>query len=133
MSARAVAAKMKMPVRSYYSFEAGVGPLDIDEIHRFAAATDSDAMAILWALAAGAPDIALRCMDNKAASILVASFLRFTDKVGDQVTTIVPAILIEAFQRPFDGLQDHLQKRDQSTERWLEEHLPKLFKGPSKD
>jgi transcriptional regulator with XRE-family HTH domain len=127
MSARDVADRMGMKVRSYYSFEGGEGPLDIAKIWRFAKATDSDPVGIMDALALGSPEYALRCMDNKAASIMLGSYRRFNDRVGDRMTTIGPAVLIEAFKRPFDSLEEYLEKRDQSAERWLEENLPKIL------
>lgn len=127
LSARAVADAMGMPLRSYYSFEAGQGPLDIAKIWRFAEATDSDPGGIMDALMFGSPDYALRSMDNKIVSIQMGSFRRFNDRVGDRMTNIGPSILIEAFKRPFDSLEDHLDKRDESTERWLEENLPKIL------
>ena len=127
MSARDVAAAMGMPLRTYYSFEAGQGPLNIARIWRFAEVTDSDPAGIMDTLMLGSPDHALRSMDNKIVSIQLASFRRFSDKVGDRMTHIGPAILIEAFRRPFDSLEDHLDKRDESTERWLAENLPKML------
>ncbi|NGM49381.1 helix-turn-helix transcriptional regulator [Caulobacter sp. 602-2] len=127
MRAPEVAARMGLKRRTYYSFEAGEGPLDLAKIWRFADATDSDPVAIMDALQLGDPDIALRAMDNKASSILLGSYRRFNDRVGDRLTTITPNILIEAFKRPFDSLEEHLDKRDQSTERWLEENLPKMI------
>ncbi len=128
LSPRAVADAMGMQRRSYYNFEAGLRTLDLVELWRFAEATNSDPVAILMALARKDPDIALRCMENKAASILIASFFRFSDTVGDRLTTLPPAILIEAFKRPFDSLEEHLAKRDQSAERWLAENLPRIFR-----
>jgi transcriptional regulator with XRE-family HTH domain len=127
MSAREVADAMGLKLRTYYSFEAGQGPLDIAKIYRFALATDSDPAGIMDTLQLGDPAYALRCMDNKAASIQLASFRRFNDRVGDRMTHIGPSIWIEAFKRPFDSAEDYLEKRDQSTERWLEENLPKIL------
>jgi transcriptional regulator with XRE-family HTH domain len=127
LDAKDVAARMGMKLRSYYSFEAGEGPLIIARIWRFAEATDCDPVGIMDALMLGQPEYALRAMDNKISSIQLASYRRFNDKVGDRITNIGPAILIEAFKRPFDGLEDHLEKRDQSAERWLEENLPRIL------
>lgn len=127
LSAREVADAMGMKLRTYYSFEAGQGPLDIAKIYRFALATDSDPAGIMDTLQLGDPAYALRCMDNKAASIQLASFRRFNDRVGDRMTHIGPSIWIEAFKRPFDSAEEYLEKRDQSTERWLEENLPKIL------
>lgn len=126
MSARDVARAMGMPLRTYYSFESGQGPLNIAQIWRFGEATDSDPAGIMDTLMLGSPDHALRAMDNKIVSIQLASFRRFSDKVGDRMTNIGPSVLIEAFKRPFDSLEEHMDKRDRSTERWLEENLPKI-------
>lgn len=127
LSARDVAAAMGMKLRTYYSFEAGRGPLNIARIQRFAAATDSDASGIMDALMLGAPDVAWRSMGNKASSIMLGSYKRFNDRVGDRMINIASAVLIEAFKRPFDSLEDHIDKRDQSAERWLAENLPKIL------
>ena len=127
MSAPDVAAAMGMKLRTYYSFESGAGALNIARIQRFAEATDSDGVAIMDALMLGAPEYALRCMDNKACSIQLASFRRFNDRVGDRMTNIGPSIFIEAFKRPYDSLQEHADRRDQHTERWLAENLPKML------
>lgn len=127
MTAREVADAMGMKLRTYYSFEAGQGPLDIAKIYRFGLATDSDPAGIMDTLQLGDPAYALRCMDNKAASIQLASFRRFNDRVGDRMTHIGPSIWIEAFKRPYDSAEEYLDKRDQSTERWLEENLPRIL------
>jgi transcriptional regulator with XRE-family HTH domain len=127
LAARDVADRMGMPLRSYYSFEAGQGGLSLSKVWRFADATDSDPVAIALSLMLGSSDLAMRCMDNKAASILLASFRRFDERVGDRMTHIGAAALIEAFKRPFDNLEEYLEKRDQSTERWLAENLQKIL------
>ncbi|MFT4250951.1 MAG: helix-turn-helix transcriptional regulator, partial [Caulobacter sp.] len=126
LKARQVAARMNMKIRTYYNFEAGKGPLDIAVIWSFAEATDSDPVAIGISLSQGDVDYALRCMDNKAAAILLAAFLQFNEKVGDKMTHLAAASLIEAFNRQFASLEDVLNKRDQNTERWLEENLPRI-------
>jgi len=126
LSARQVAHAMGMKLRTYYSFESGQGALDLARIWRFADATDSDPASILEAVMLGSLDHALRCHDNKAASIHLASFRNFEDRVGDRMTNIAPQFFIEAYKRAFDSLEEHLQKRDQSTERWLEENLPRI-------
>lgn len=127
MKPPAVARAMGMPKRTYYSFEAGKGPFNLARIWRFAEVTDCDPMGIILALVMGQPEVALRFMENKGASIWVGSFKGFNDKVGDRMTNIGASIMIEAFKRPFDNLEDHLEKRDQSTERWLAQNLPKIL------
>lgn len=131
MTAPAVAEAMGLPRRTYYSFEAGKGPLSLVKIWSFAEVIDCDPMGIVLALVMGEPEVALRFMENKGASIWVGSFKVFNERVGDRMTNIGASTLIEAFKRPFDSLEDYLEKRDQSTERWLAENLPRL--APSKD
>jgi transcriptional regulator with XRE-family HTH domain len=126
LSARGVADAMGLKLRTYYDFEAGQGVLDIARIWRFATATDSDPVAIVEALMLGAPEHAVRCMDNKAASIMLGSFRQFSDRVGDRMIHIGSAAVIEAFKRPFEGLEEHLERRDVSAERWLERHSPRI-------
>jgi transcriptional regulator with XRE-family HTH domain len=127
LSAHDVAAGMGMKARSYYGFEAGEGPLSIARIWRFAATTDSDPVGIMDGLMLGSPEYALRAMDNKVSSILLGSYRRFNARVGDRLTTIGQPILIEAFQRQFDALEDHLERRDNSAERWLAENQPRVL------
>lgn len=133
LTAQQVADAMGLKLRSYYSFEAGQGPLVIARIWRFADAVDCDPVSIMDALMLGSPDHAYRCLNNKAASIQLASFRKFEDKVGDRMTNIAAQYYIEAFKRPFDSLEEHIDKRDQSTERWLEENLPKIAPPDEED
>ncbi|PVM91755.1 XRE family transcriptional regulator [Caulobacter radicis] len=127
LSAPKIANAMGMARRTYYSFEAGKGEFSFARIWRFAEATGADPMAIIYAVIYGEPEIAVRSMENQGASIGAASFKRFNDRVGDRMTNIASSIWIEALKRPYDCLEEHLEKRDQSTERWLAENIPKLF------
>ena len=129
MSARQVAAGMGLPLRTYYNFESGHGALDIARVWRFADATDTDPVSIIDSLMLGSADHALRCCNNKAASIKLASFQKFEEKVGDRMTNVEPQFFIEAFKRPFDSLEEHIDKVDQGTVRWLAENLRKI--GPT--
>ncbi len=61
-----VADAMGMAKRSYEHFEAGKGKINLERIHRFAEATDSDPYAIIDCMALGSPEFAVRCADNKA-------------------------------------------------------------------
>lgn len=127
LTAVEVAEKMGMPVRSYRSFEAGKGALTLEKIRQFAEATESDAMGIVASLIFGSPDMALRCIDNKAATVLAAAFRSFGEKVGDQMAVIDAGTLIRAFDQTFLDLAEHLKRRDKTTERWLEENVGKLY------
>lgn len=127
LKAPAVAKAMGLARRTYYSFEAGKGDFSFARIWRFADATGADPMAILYAIINGEPEIAVRCMENQGASIGAASFMRFNDRVGDRMTNLASSFWIEALKRPYDSLEEQIEKRDLSTERWLAENLPKLF------
>lgn len=127
LKGRVVAARMGMKIRTYYSFENGEGPLIIARIWRFAAATETDPAGIMDALMLGKIEYALRAMDNKASTILLGSYRQFNDRVGDRLTTIASPVLIEAFKRPFDALEEHIDRRDLSAERWLAENLPRIL------
>ena len=56
MTRAVVAQGMQMALRTYDRFEAGGRSLNLDYIHRFAAATRSDPHAIVMAVAVGSPD-----------------------------------------------------------------------------
>jgi transcriptional regulator with XRE-family HTH domain len=129
LSARQVADAMGLPLRTYYNFESGAGALDIARVFRFADATDSDPVSIIESLMLGSLDHALRCLENQAASIKLASFHKFEQKVGDRMTNIQSQFFIEAFKRSYDSLEGHMDKTDQGTERWMAEHLPKIRPG----
>ncbi len=131
MSSRDVAAAMKMPLRTYQSFEAGAAGVDLHRVQRFAGATDSDAVAILAAVVFDMPDLALRCLDNKAAAIMWALFRDFNERVGDRLTTVQSAPVITAMTKGFEELERSLRKRDEETERWLERNIGKMFVSDS--
>ncbi|MGH1557317.1 hypothetical protein ACRAWD_04710 [Caulobacter segnis] len=95
----------------------------IAKIWRFGVATDNDPAGVMDALMLGDAACALRCMVNKASSIRLAAFRQFNERVGDRMTHLDAAIWIEAFKRPFNMAEAYLDKRDQSTERWLTENL----------
>ncbi len=126
LSARQVADAMGLPLRTYYNFESGSGALDIARVFRFGEATASDPAGIIEGLMLGSLEHALRCVENQAASIKLASFHKFEQKVGDRMTNIQPQFFIEAFKRSYDSLESHMDKTDQGAERWLAENLPKI-------
>ncbi len=126
LSARQVADAMGLPLRTYYNFESGSGALDIARIFRFGDATSTDPVSIFEALMLGSVEHALRCAENQAASIKLAAFHRFEQKVGDGMTNIQPQFFIEAFTRAYDSLEGHKDKTDRGAERWLAENMPKV-------
>lgn len=127
MSSSAVAAQMEMPLRTYQTFEAGKSGVDLGRVLRFAYATDSDAVSILAAVVFDMPDLALRCLGNKAAAIIWACFRALNEKVGDRLMTVESASVIAAVKKGMDELERSVRRRDEDTERWLEQNIAKMF------
>lgn len=115
-----IAATMHLSIRTYERFEAGSTRLNLDYVHRFARATGCDANGILLAIATGSPEFAVRCADNRFATILVIALRRFNEAVGDRLGEFEVRTLIAAVTAMFDDLA---ASAPPSTEAraWLEE------------
>lgn len=118
MTASEVARAMNMPIRTYERFEAGEARLNLDYIHRFAKATDSDPYAILLAVVTGSPEVARRCADNKLATILTIAFGQFDATAGDRLQDLDPRTLVTATTEMFDSLLERIDKLEDSRS-WL--------------
>lgn len=127
MKAAEVAAAMGLGLRTYEDFEAGRGRLDLEKIRRFASATDTDAAAITLGLLFNSRETALGAIDNKAATILWIGLREFEDEVGDELATIPCGYFLESLRHGFERLKDYLSRRDNSTERWLEGEIDRLY------
>lgn len=125
-TAKDVAQRMGLPLRTYHHFEGGRAHVDVERIQRFAEATDSDPHAILTAVLIGSPAFAARTMDNKMMSVLIAGAERFEGRLGDRLSRIEVARFIAATRRMFDALEADLSQRDEEARRWLTDPL-----GPS--
>lgn len=104
LTAAEVAERMRTPLRTYERFEAGGSRLNVDYIHRFAAATDSDPHAILAAVTIGSPEFALRGADNKLATILAVGLQRFNYILGDRIQTLDARAIINAVCAMYEEL-----------------------------
>ena len=124
LKASEVARRMGLPLRTYSLFESGRTRLDVDRIALFASVTDSDAHAILTAVAISAPHFAARCMDNKLMAILIAGVQRFDERLGDDVARIEVARHIAAVRAMFDDLEASLARQDQDLAAWLKKPPP---------
>lgn len=124
LSSSEAARAMGMPLRSYQHFEAAKGRLQPLLVHRFARAVDADGYAILLALEFEAPAFAIRCMDNKLASVLLGALQDFEAKAGDDLERLDMRGLIQACTGFFDGLLDRAREYDLYVERWM------LGRGP---
>lgn len=121
-----VAKAMNMASRSYEHFEAGGGKINFERIHQFAEATDSDAHAIVAALALSSPRFALRCADNKLMTIVMVAIQEFDQEVGDAIADLDGLTIINAFTATLKDLAVQSKNRDSSAEEWLEGKLVSL-------
>lgn len=121
-----VAQAMGMALRSYEHFEAGGGRVNLERIHRFAEATDSDPHAIVAALSLGSPQFALRAADNKLMTILMVALQEFDDEVGDVLVELDARTIINVFTRALRDLALLSVRRDSAANAWLQQRLDKL-------
>ena len=128
---------MGMPLRSYEYFEAGFGRLDVDRVHRFAAVLEADPYAILTALEIGSPQFAVRCAENKLATIVTKALQAFDTAAGDAIAQLDSETLTAAFQATFASLAGLAQERAALATQWLstrassDDHAPQVTKGPA--
>jgi transcriptional regulator with XRE-family HTH domain len=123
-----VAQRMSLPVRSYERFESGRGPLNAARIHQFADATDSDGFAILMALDIRSPAFALRCIENKAMTLLVMAIQEFDGVAQDDIGRLEPRTLITGYTQMFDSLTAKAREIDVFVEQWMQD---KSLHGPT--
>lgn len=133
MRAADVAQGMNMALRSYEHFEAGAGRINLERIHRFAQVTDSDPHAIIAALSLGSPAFALRCVDNKLATILMVVLQEFDEEVGDAVAELDARTIINTFTRALKELAGLAVIRDSHAEAWLDERRHRLVTPQTDD
>ena len=127
-----IADRMNMPLRSYEHFESGAGRINLERIHRFAEVTNSDAHAILAALAIGSPAFALRCADNKLATIIAVVLQEFDEEAGDAIADLDARTIINAFTKTLKDLADQSVRKDAEAEAWLAERKGRLM-TPARD
>ena len=131
MRASEVAAVMNMPLRSYEHFETGAGRLNVERLHRFAAATGSDPYAILAALALGSPEFARRCADNKLMTIFMVAAQEFVAEVGDDIGQLDARMIINAFTKALKDLGSKASRKDPGDD-WLNDRVDRL-NPPTRD
>ena len=125
LTALEVARRMRMALRTYERFEAGDSRLNVDYIHRFAVATDSDPYAIIMAVAVGSPEFARRCADNKLVTTPTVGMQRFDQILGDRIQSLEARAIIDAVCAMFDRLMiDSVDQ--QRAALWLEKGVSDL-------
>jgi transcriptional regulator with XRE-family HTH domain len=121
-----LARELGMPLRTYEHLEAGRGRITYDKIVRFAEVTNSDPVAILLTLPLKSHEFAVRCADNKLATILTIALGELNDELGDDIEFLEAGTLIGAFTRVAKDLKNHVANRDLFAETWLKENSSKV-------
>lgn len=119
LKAADAAARMGIPLRSYEHFESGQGRIDAARIHQFADALDVDPYGILLGLELASPAFALRCADNKGATILMLALQDFDSGIGDDLRALDPHTLMNHLTNAFDTLKDRARVRRAEVESWM--------------
>ena len=123
MTTAEVASAMNMALRTYERFESGATRLNLDHIHRFAAATNSDPYALILSVVIGS---ARRCADNKMATILTVAIQRFDQAIQDRLMDLDARTLITAITGMFDTLLDGDETSEQA-QAWLQTGAAELL------
>ena len=131
MTAAAVATAMRIPLRTYERFEAGGSRLNIDYVHRFAAATNSDPHAIILGVLIGSPELARRSADNKLVTTLAIGGQRLNNMLGDGIAHLDARAIIVAVCTMYDDLLAE-SDRQQIAARWLEKGVTDLSRARPK-
>lgn len=117
---------MNMHPRSYERFENGQGPLDLDQLQKFAEVTDSDPFGILIGMWLEAPAFAIRTADNKPMVAFMLALKEFHEDLREDISLIEPRLFVGAFRRVFQDLADHVRNRDLTAETWLDAQAKRM-------
>lgn len=120
MTVAETAAAMHVSLRTYQRFEGGETRLNLDHLHRFATATQSDPHALLLAIAIGAPAFAVHCADNKLGAVMTIALQKLEETLGDRLAELDTRSLVSAATALIDRLSDQVLKPDPAT-LWLEQ------------
>lgn len=133
MTAQQMATAMNLPLRTYEYFEAGSGRVNLDYVHRFAAAADCDPYALLLGPALGSIDFARRTADTKLMLIFLIALSEFERSMEDRLQALDARALIEAFTETFRRLEGESRVQIEATASWLDAGRERLAGKPSED
>lgn len=133
MTAQQVAVAMNLPLRTYEYFEAGSGRVNLDYVHRFAAAANCDPYSLLLGPALGSIEFARRTADTKLMLIFLIALGEFERTMQDRLQSLDPRLLIEAFTETFRKLEAENRVWSEATESWLEAGRERLAGKPPAD
>lgn len=133
MTAQQVATAMNLPLRTYEYFEAGSGRVNLDYVHRFAAAANCDPYSLLLGPALGSIDFARRTADTKLMLIFLIALSEFESAMQDRLQTLDARALIEAFTETFRRLEVESRAQIEATASWLDAGRERLAGKPPED
>ena len=114
-----VAERMGLSKRTYQHFEAGDGRPNLDYIHRFAMATQSDPYAILFGLMIGSTEFAARCADNKLMRGFMITLQEFDTGLGSSISDVDVRTAISAFSAAFASIEADVKLAQAQTQERL--------------
>lgn len=118
-STQEVADRMNITLRTYQRFEAGRMASNLDLMHRFAKATDSDPHALWFGVAIGSADLAPNSADNQFVTVLVSATHRFEARYGERIARLSTRAIIDAVTALYDRLGREIEEK--SAKDWLKE------------
>ncbi len=133
MTAQQAADAMNLPLRTYEYFEAGQGRVNLDYLHRFAAAANCDPYALLLGPGLGSQEFARRTADTKMILIFLIALGEFEGRMGDRMINLDPRDLIEVFTEAFRKIEADMRTRETETESWLDAGRDRLAGRPPED
>lgn len=126
LSPTLVAQRMDKAKRTYEHFEAGGGKLNVETVYSFAAATDSDPLAILAAVFMGSPQFAVRSADNKLVTLMLIALQEFDEELGADIAELDAHAAFAAFSQAFETLKTEARARKAWRETFLRERGARL-------
>lgn len=116
-STQQVAVRMNVTLRTYQRFEAGDMPFNLDLIHRFARATDSDPHGFWLGVVIGSSALALNSADNQFATVLLSATHKFEARMGDRIARLSTRTIIDAVMAMYETLAREADT--EAAQQWL--------------
>ncbi|NQE61507.1 helix-turn-helix transcriptional regulator [Caulobacter sp. RHG1] len=129
LSQQEVADSMRMPLRTYQDFEAGVGALDLRKLRLFARATRSDPVALQLALFFKRPEVALYTLDSKLPMTFWIAFFELLNKVGPRLNVVPAGLVLSGMRRMSEEIDEYLVRHAASAESFLEKAWADIYNG----
>jgi DNA-binding CsgD family transcriptional regulator/DNA-binding XRE family transcriptional regulator len=110
MSPGQVAEAMGVELRTYYNLETSTGRASLSYVDDFARVTNSDAKALALALVMRLPLLAVRCADNKLATLVLAGLEDLHQDLGEALAHLEAAVVMSVIDEAFGKLAAHARR-----------------------